>query len=83
MGKLTSIILLIGALLVLESFAAVKLPIYRRKNNNLLKRANTPLGGGISTDGEFFVQLQGKSNGTKCRFVFKRIFQYSLTNKLT
>jgi hypothetical protein len=61
MSKLSLVVLLLGTLLVLEAFAQIRLPILRKKNNNLLKRANTPLGGGISTAGEFYVQLQGKS----------------------
>eukprot|EP00029_Vermamoeba_vermiformis_P000028 TRINITY_DN10031_c0_g1_i1.p1 TRINITY_DN10031_c0_g1~~TRINITY_DN10031_c0_g1_i1.p1 ORF type:complete len:394 (+),score=109.31 TRINITY_DN10031_c0_g1_i1:44-1225(+) len=57
MSKLNLIVVLIASLLVLEAFAAIKLPIYRKKNPTL-KRANAPLGGGISTAGEFYVQLQ-------------------------
>ncbi len=61
MNKLHLVVVLIASLLVLEAFAAIKLPLYRNKNP-AKKRANAPLGGGISTAGEFYVQLQGKSS---------------------
>jgi cathepsin D len=57
MNKLNLVVFLIASLLVLEAFAAIKLPIYRKKSP-FQKRANAPLGGGISTAGEFYVQLQ-------------------------
>jgi hypothetical protein len=47
MNKLNLVVFLIASLLVLEAFAAIK-------------RANAPLGGGISTAGEFYVQLQSE-----------------------
>ena len=56
------VVLLIASLFVIEAFGtSVKLPLRRKSPTQ--KRAHFPLG--ISTAGEFYVQIQGKFDRKK------------------